>query len=205
MPRCPHCGYFLPEERERVGSRCPHCRSPLYLPADRIARAARDGEAACTAHPASVAVGTCGRCGNFLCETCRTRWGDAVVCTACLERALRPGADDRTRKVAHSRRAAFGLAGGLAAWLLTGVVFLVAFLAIGKNAEENRVAAMLVGMCVLLCFPAAVVVALVGLGQAAAALRTRGDSMIVATLGFLLSGLHVGAAVGIILFEVWQR
>lgn len=207
MARCQYCGYFLPEDRDRVGSRCPHCRCPLYIPPDRVPREVRPDEAACSVHPGSVATGTCGRCGNFVCETCRTRWNDAVVCTACLERALRAGGADSARKAGHSRRATLGLSGGLAAWLLTGGVFLVAYLVFNSMAtpKDNQLATVLVGLCILFLFPAAVIIALVGLGQSAAALRTRGDSMIVATLGFLLCGLHVGAVVGIFLFEVWLR
>jgi hypothetical protein len=205
MPRCPYCANRLPEERERVGARCPHCRSPLYLPPERYPRDAEPDEAACTVHPASVASGTCGRCGNFLCETCRTRWGDQTLCVACLERALKPGDADPARKASHSRRAVFGLIGGLAAWLLTGVIVAGTFLMVGHNPDENRALFAAVVLSVLLLFPAAVVLALVGLGQSVAALRTRGDSMILATLGFLLSGLHVGAVVGTCLFEVWLR
>ena len=91
MPRCPDCGFRLPGDRNRVGARCPHCRSPLYQPPGRFPREAADGEAACVVHPGNVSVGACGRCGNFLCDTCRTRWDDLVLCAACVDRAVRAG------------------------------------------------------------------------------------------------------------------
>ena len=47
--------------------------------------------------------------------------------------------------------------------------------------------------------------AVLGIGQGAAAIRARGDHMILATAGLLLSGLHVGVLVGMFTFAVWQN
>ena len=99
MARCPSCDYPLPEDRERMGSRCPSCKDPLYEPQGRIGRPVRMGEAACTVHPANESLGPCSRCGNFLCEVCRTRWRDQVLCAACVDRAL----ESRDRPLIHCR------------------------------------------------------------------------------------------------------
>jgi hypothetical protein len=150
-----------------------------------------------------VSVGTCGRCGNFLCDTCRTRWDKAVLCPACVDRALQGKDGDPGQQRSHARQARLGLAAGIAAWVLTALIVGMGFLsqAVGKG-SDGMVAAGAV-LLVLFVLPSAVIVALVGLGQSAAALRTRGDSMILATLGLLLSGLHIGAMVGIMLFGIW--
>ncbi len=205
MPRCPTCGCPLPEDRDRAGARCPHCREPLYQRPGRVPREVRPGEAACTVHPGSVSVGTCGRCGNFLCETCRTRWADHVLCTACVERALRGGGAGPGGDRSHFRRAAFGLAGGIGGWVLTGLAAggAAAVAAANKGEPAGDAASFFLGLLVLTLITAAGVLSLVGLGQSAAALRTRGDNMILATLGLLLSGTHVGALVGLFLFEIW--
>src|SRR3954470_5235994 len=88
MARCPSCDYPLPANRERLGARCPNCRDPLYEPPTRVSRPARAGEMACAVHPNSEAMGPCARCGNYLCEVCRCKWRDQIVCAACVERAL---------------------------------------------------------------------------------------------------------------------
>jgi hypothetical protein len=42
----------------------------------------------------------------------------------------------------------------------------------------------------------------IGLGQGIAALRARGDHMILATLGLILCGLNVGVCIGLYSFRV---
>ena len=44
-----------------------------------------------------------------------------------------------------------------------------------------------------------------GVGQGAAAIRTRGDHMILATLGLLIAGLHAGMVVGMFTLILWQN
>jgi hypothetical protein len=193
----------LAEDRERLGARCPHCHHALYLPPGRFPRPAGEGEAACTVHPGSVSVGTCGRCGNFLCDTCRTRWDKRILCPACIDRALQGKDGDPGRQRGHTRQARLGLAAAIAAWVLTALTVGAAFLSREGGQGAEGLVAVGVILLVLFALPSAVIVALIGLGQSAAALRTRGDSMILATLGLMLSGLHVGAMVGTMLFFIW--
>jgi hypothetical protein len=203
MPRCPTCAARLSEDRERVGARCPSCRWPLYERAGRLPRPVQPGEAACGVHPDSESIGTCGRCGNFLCETCRTRWEDSVLCAACVDRALKGGDVSPGQKREHSRQAALGFSGGVAAWLLTGLVIGVLALLGSSAAGDKNPGVVLFAMFGMLLLPIAVIAALLGLGFSAAAIRTRGESMILATLGLMLSGLHVGALVGMFFVGIW--
>jgi hypothetical protein len=70
--------------------------------------------------------------------------------------------------------------------------------------ELGEVAPVIIGLILFLVLaPSTVAVAFLGLGFSAAALRMRGESMILATLGLLLSGLHIGAIVGLVLFAIW--
>jgi hypothetical protein len=196
MARCPSCDYPLPEDRERLGARCPRCKDPLYEPPDRIGRPAREGEGACAAHAGCEAVGTCARCGNYLCEVCRTRWRDRILCAACVGRALesREAAPEQAR--AHFRQAGLGLLMGGGAWAF----MLLAQLLIVAAAAGGQAAAALLGVLLIL---ASAVLGMLGLGQAAAALRARGSHMILATVGLVVSGLYVGVFIGIFVFRLW--
>lgn len=62
-------------------------------------------EVACPEHPAFKPVGTCSRCGRFVCARCET-WGD--VCAACEYRQLRELPSLRAR--GSLARGALGLA-----------------------------------------------------------------------------------------------
>jgi hypothetical protein len=197
MPRCPSCDYPLPPDRERLGARCPNCRDPLYEPPGRYGRPARAGEGACAAHPGVEVVGTCARCGNYLCEVCRTRWRDGVLCAACVDRALGSGEAAPEQKRAQLRQVLLSLGLGVAAWAFSFGAFLLAVVASGQKSIGLLV-------LVLLVFLADMVLAALGLGQAAAALRARGNAMILATVGLVLNGLYLGALLGLFTFSIWQ-
>jgi hypothetical protein len=200
MNYCPSCDYPLPHDRERLGARCPNCRDPLYEPPGRVSRPVREGEGACALHAGCEAVGTCGRCGNYFCEVCRTRWRDQILCTACVERALasREATPEQTR--AHFRQALFGLLMGLGAW----VVFILGLLIVGVAAvASNSFVNPLVLLLVLLFFISAMLLAVMGTGHAVAALRTRGQHMILATSALLIGGLFLGVFLGNYILELW--
>jgi hypothetical protein len=196
MMRCPTCDYPLPPDRERLGARCPHCRDPLYEPAGRTSRAARADEGTCALHPGREAVGTCGRCGTYFCQVCRTRWRDQVWCIACVERALEERGAIPERARSHFRQAVSSLVLGGSAWvLLVAVQVIGAFLL-----KDVPILTLLVLLLVLTAF----VLGLAGLGQATAALRVRGNHMILATLGLIVSGLYVGVFIGLFTFFLWS-
>jgi len=199
MARCPSCDYPLPEDRERLGARCPNCRDPLYEPIGRYGRFVRPGEAACAVHTVSESVGTCQRCGNYLCEVCRTSWKNQILCAACVDRALQSREATPEQGRIHFRQALLGLCLGLGAWILSLLIFLAVVLLTAASGEMN------VGLifAMMMLFMANAVIALFGVGNAAAALRTRGNHMILATLGLILSGLYVGVLIGMMTFNMW--
>lgn len=201
MARCPSCDYPLPDNRERLGARCPNCRNPLYEPAGNPVRKAREGEAACAAHPGNESVGTCSRCGNYLCDVCRSRWREQVVCAACVSRFLeaREAVPEQAR--ASLRRALVSLGLGIGAWVLCLLGALVGGLVAAAGGPNAMLIAVLLVFAVLL---GASVVALLGIGQAAAVLRARGSHMILATIGLILGGLYVGLLVGMFALNLWQ-
>jgi len=196
MIPCPVCGDALRGDRETVGARCPTCREPLYeQPRDpRLGT----GGGRCVAHPGNGAVGTCQRCGDYLCGVCWTRWQDKSVCARCVQRALEANEAAPAETRAHLRQAVLAVVFGLAAWGITVVAFLM--MMAGMAGEIN---AILVGfgVIVLLGTP---LPSIAGIGQGAAAIRTRGDHMIMATIGLLLSALHTGLIVGMFTFTIWE-
>ena len=197
MNRCPSCDYPLPPDRERIGARCPNCRDPLYEPPGRVSRPAREDEGACALHAGRETVGTCGRCGNYFCEVCRTRWRDQILCAACAERALASREATPEQARAHFRQALLGLVLGLGAW----PVFIMGQVSAVGSVYANR--NVLLALLALVLVVSAVLMAVVGTGQAAAALRTRGHHMIMATSGFLIGGLFLGVFIGNYVLQLW--
>ncbi len=197
MALCPCCEYPVPDDRERVGARCPNCHEPLYEPPERFGRPVREGEGACGVHPQCESVGPCGRCGTFMCETCRTKWRDQVLCAACVDRALesKEAAPEQAR--VQRRQAITALCTVIGAWLLSvlGIVAAVVIVMSGGG-RPDAPATMLGGLMMIGMFLVGAGIALFGMGQAAAVLRARGSHMILATIGLVLGGLFVGLFIG---------
>ena len=194
MMLCPDCGQRLPADPDQYGARCPVCREPLYeQPASRRRGLEDDGR--CPVHPDNAALGTCGRCGNYLCDTCRTRWRDRWLCAACVDLALERKEAMPAEASAHLRQALLALGLGVASW----AIFLTAILiAAAAMTGGNKALVVLAGLIVLV----SPVPAMIGVGQGAAAIRSRGDHMILATLGLVLSGLNVGVFIGLFSFSI---
>ena len=197
MMPCTICGEPLPSDPERTGARCPRCREPLYEPGRDPHRLSAEG-GRCAAHPHNGAVATCQRCGNYLCAVCWTRWQQKAVCAGCVNRALEAGETMPAEAKAHLRQAVLAVIFGVLAWLVTLAGFLLA--AAGMASGFNEALLVLGGLALLL----SPLVSVVGVGQAAAAIRARGDHMIMATIGLILAGLHSGMLVGLFTFSIWN-
>lgn len=157
----------------------------------RVSAEAAGAETACAAHPRNRARSTCPRCGNYACSLCRTAWEDGWVCVACVDRLLKGRAKAPQEQRAHARQAVASLLLGGAGWALT--LAALALLVAGLTGGGGRLALAGLALPLLVIAPFAGVI---GLGLAAAAIRARGDHMIVATFGLVLSGLHVGVTLG---------
>jgi hypothetical protein len=198
MPYCPACRGRIRGERERVGARCPHCRLPLYERPE-LFKPRPAGDDHCSAHPQNAALGTCQRCGSFQCDVCRTRWRNRTFCVACVNRLLEANQDRPEEVRAHTLQAVLALVLGIASWVALAV-FIV--LAIAALSEGGQPALILLAVLALLASP---IPALIGLGLGTAALRSRGSHMILATIGLVLSGLNLGALIGLFTFQFWQN
>jgi hypothetical protein len=202
MTECPYCGEFVNGDPDEIGARCPRCREPLYERAGGPRLADEPGappsRGTCTVHPGNVAAGTCQRCGNFVCRVCRTRWEDRDLCLACVERLARERERGPQDARAHRRQAGWALACGLAAW--GAVLGGLALLGLAGSSRAAAGAALFGGLLVAASF----LPAFFGVGQGAAAARARGDRMVVATSGLVLSASHLGIMSGLFLLALWR-
>jgi hypothetical protein len=101
-PACPLCDAPLDLGTLVAGPQhCAHCARPFeatrFSPVQRRARVAEVGAggpqeaASCAAHRRNTAVGSCQRCGIFMCALCRTEVDRMEVCAPCFERLAAEG------------------------------------------------------------------------------------------------------------------
>jgi len=198
MLDCRHCGQHLRGDALALGARCPHCREPLYERPDAVRRR-RDAQESrggiCAVHPGNVAVGPCKRCGTFMCGICRSRWEDSLLCPACVERLMSGRETAPEHVLTHRWQALVSVLLGFASWILA--LPLVAVLGAGASKEA------LIGLFMLAAV--SLVPSLFGLGQAVAAIRVRGDRMMLATCGLALTGAQIGTVTGLALLVIWKH
>jgi hypothetical protein len=203
MALCPSCDFPISGDRARIGARCPNCRDALYEPPGRFGRPVREDEGACSVHPESESVGPCSRCGNFMCETCRTRWRDQILCAACVNRALEAHETMPEQSRTQFRQALLALGLGVGAWVL-GLLGFVAAVVVVVAAGGKQTPALLggIGLIMIVMFLAGAALAMFGMGQAIAVLRVRGAHMTLATIGLTLGGLFVGTFIGLFALSI---
>jgi hypothetical protein len=91
---------------------------------------------------------------------------------------------------------------GLGAWGIALVGILLFALAFAT--KDTNVNPVILGLGVLI-FLASPLAAVLGVGQAAAAIRTRGNHLILATAGLIVSGLNAGVILGLLTVALWQQ
>ena len=199
MPRCLACEYPIPDDRERVGARCPSCHEPLYEPSGRMARPPQDGEATCAVHSSMGTVGLCARCGNNLCETCRTRWRGQILCAGCVDRALSTSEATPAQTRAGHRQAMRAVVVALLVWLIAAA----AVFAHIRFATPGERASILVTFAVFLVLVADVGLAAFAVGQSVAALRVPEIGRAVPLAGLGVAGAYVAVALGLGILGLW--
>jgi len=198
MPRCRHCRTLLRRDAEDIGARCPRCHEPLFeqigSPEQVVEGEVPSGNL-CALHRRNLARGTCQRCGNYLCQVCRTRLRGQTLCPACVERLLESQDATPQDARAHLWQAILAIVFGVAGWAIT----LLGFIMVGAGVSSDSMLLIGFGGLIMLASPVA---AILGVGQGAAAIRARGDHMIIATIGLLLSAFQIAAIVGLVTFSV---
>jgi hypothetical protein len=195
---CPHCGEILQRQDQPEKSRCPHCKEPIFERAGGPKLRSETGEASrgvCVVHTDNVASGTCKRCGALLCPVCRTKWMDEVLCAGCVERSMGADAINPQDRRSHNWQARLGLIRGIVGWSLREMAAIPLLLVTGDRNDQGLLTFSIL-MTVLSLLPS-----LLGAGQAAASVRTRGSRMQMATIGLVLCCSHLGLVLGVILIR----
>jgi hypothetical protein len=199
MIECRYCGEVVFSDPERTGARCRRCREPLYERRE-MPRPPEGTQPVgqCVLHPGHPAIGTCERCGTYLCGLCRTRWQDRALCLGCVERGMQSKETRPEDVQAHRRGAMLGVVFGVIAWALMLVAFILMLTA---RASSGETVVRIAGLLALASFLPAVF----GAGQAAAAIRVRGNRLILATCGLALSAGHLGIVLGMLVLSYVPR
>lgn len=137
----------------------------MSIPAESVIPASH---ALCATHPDEAAIGTCARCGRFVCGECRT---DSALCTACvaLEVSALPALQPRASK-------AVGLL-----YAHVGIELLLVILSIGllvfPGDDPLLVFAGLAGVLLILTYCATIVFYLRWLHLAVRTVNARGENV----------------------------
>lgn len=192
---CRFCREVYQAAPEEVGARCKNCRMPLFERPPRRRPGYDLGP--CGAHSEVEAYGKCRRCAKLMCNVCRTRWYDQVVCPPCLTRMLE-GEDLNPRDQSIQRRLAlWSLLLGLGGWLLL-VCALIPLRVMYSGAPNPGLRT----FALFLFFGSSIPIAF-ALGQAMSVIRQRGERMRLAVGSFFLASLHLGLIVGILVLNLW--
>jgi hypothetical protein len=205
MVVCRQCREYIPGDAEEAGARCPNCRLPLFEPSDpppARPQVLEEKQSACAVHPGNLAVGPCPRCGTFMCSYCRTRWLGRRICLACVERALQGKGENPEEAKAHRRQAILSLVFGLSGWILLALGSLpLLALTRAPASDQAQTLSTVAGLLLL----TSLLPPLFGVGQASAALRARGDRMVLAAIGLLLSAAQLGVMLGLLVLNLWNN
>ena len=195
MISCPYCQVpFAPPHGAPPATRCPSCGRRVRLEYGAAARTV----ALCARHPESHAVETCRRCGNFTCQVCRTRWYDRTFCAECVEHLAREQVDNLYQPQRdHRRSALLALTFGVSGWLLVTLAVVGIVLLASSARMDDYDLRVYVGLLLFAAFQAGGLGA-IGVGHGAAAVRLRGDHMIAATVGLVVSCLLVSVLIGLL-------
>ena len=197
MIECRYCRDAFRTPLEKIGARCPTCRMPLFEK-DRQRPPVVD-LGPCALHKDNSAVAKCQRCGKMMCALCRSRWDEEIICTGCLDQALKKGEASPRRVHLETRQATWSLLLALCGWgfwLLT--LWPLSFLFRGS---PDRSPAVFAGVL----FFGSFFFALFAIGQAAACIRTRGQRLSMATWALSLAGVHLGLSLGVLFLNIWHH
>lgn len=194
MIECPNCQWSFEPPPGATTARCPNCYTVVRRrrPVATAVLEAAEPPAVCPLHPGNEAVAICRRCGDYICAVCRTRWWQTAYCAGCVEHlGTETSLAARELFREHRQAAILSVLFGLGGWVAMFPFMLLGFAIAQSDADLGEQArAILIAMMVV-CGQVAGLGA-IGTGLAAAALRTRGDYMILAGIGLVVSALLVG-------------
>lgn len=201
MIECPFCYRVFRQPPEKLGSRCPKCRMPLYEdPAKRRRTNPEKDQGTCVQHPEAAATSRCSRCDAPICQACRTRWHEETVCPQCVDNSIADDEPSPQEAQLQTKQAWISVIVGLSAWML----FLLTLGPVATFQAPGGVKPTLVFLTYL-CFLGSFLPGLFALGHALSAMRLRGEHGKLAVCGLATSGSQLGLAIGVIVLNLWHN
>ena len=196
MVECRNCRAVFETPPEKIGSRCPDCKVPLF---ERLERPKREVESgACSVHADLPGVGICKRCKARFCGVCRTRWHEDNLCLECVEKSLAAG-EEHPRELKNRRRlAVLGSTCafiGAALWLTAMLVFYSTRLSPSATAAAWSVALMLIGL----------VPATIAIGLTTTVVLARGPLFRLASSGIAVAATQIGLTLGLLVVNLLRN
>jgi hypothetical protein len=200
MIECPFCFRVFRQPPEKLGARCPKCRMPLYEDPARRKKGAEKDYGACLQHPEAASVAKCSRCDAPVCQSCRTRWHDEVVCPRCIDNSLVDDEPSPQEAQMQTKQAWFGVIAAIVGWMLL-LMTCAPLSTFHQGAVQPTVR-----FATFFLFLVSFLPTVFGLGFAIAAVRLRGGSHnTLATCGLVSAGSHLGLTLGLIALNLWNN
>ena|ERR1043165_377124 len=199
MIECPYCYRVFRQAPEKMGARCPKCKMPLYEDPSKRRKNAEKDYGPCSQHPDAAGIAKCIRCNALLCQSCRTRWQNEIVCPRCVEHSIADDEASPQEAQLQTKQAWMGVILALTGWML----LLMTIAPYTTFHQQSVMKIMIFGT--YLFFLGSFIPAIFGLSHAIGAIRLRGDHMKLATCGLVAAGSHLGLALGIIILNLWHN
>ena len=199
MIECPFCYRVFRQPPEKLGARCPKCRMPFYEDPAKRKKAAEKDYGPCPQHPQSGTVAKCSRCDAPVCQVCRTRWHEEIVCPQCVDNSLADDEPSPLEAQMQTKQAWFSVILAVFSWLL-----LLMTLAPLATFHTGTVQATIRFVTYLLYF-GSMVPAVFGLGFAFAAIRLRGSHGALAAFGLVAAAAQLGLTLAIVALGIWHN
>jgi hypothetical protein len=199
MIECPFCYRVFRQPLEKLGARCPKCRMPFYEDPAKRKKAAEKDYGPCPQHPESATVAKCSRCEAPVCQACRTRWHEEVVCPQCVDNSLADDEPSPLEAQMQTKQAWISVILAVSAWML-----LLMTIAPLSTFHQGTVQATIRFVTYLLYF-GSLLPAIFALGYAFAAIRLRGSHGTLATCGLVSAGAQLGLSLGVIALGMWHN
>ena len=199
MIECPFCYRVFRQPPEKLGARCPKCKMPLYEDPTKRRNSPEKDFGPCLQHPETATVAKCSRCDQPVCQACRTRWHQEIVCPQCVDNSVADDEPSPQEAQMQTKQAWFSVIFAVSGWTV-----LLLTLAPYSSFQQLPVTSTIKILTYFL-FLGSFVPAIFGLGYAVAAVRLRGDHIKLATCGLVSAGSQLGLAIGVIILNLWHN
>lgn len=199
MIECPSCFRVFRQAPEKLGARCPKCRMPFYEDPSKRRKTPDKDYGPCTQHPESASVALCSRCNAPVCQSCRTRWHEEIVCPQCVDLSLADDEPSPLEAQMQGKQAWISMILAASGWLLLLMTFAP------LSTFHQGTVAPTIRFVTYSLFLGSLMPAAFALGFAIAGVRLRGSHGVLATCALVTAGCQLGLTFGIIVLNLWHN